>query len=113
MPPDLALLSILTGSNYPCLELIFMVPKVFEPLKFDLSRTSEFLTAYELQLLLDISNIDWSKIMTQSCNNAALTIQNFNSTTPIFLPNVTCKSRSWNRNILCKMLILILFRYEI
>ena len=35
MPPDLALSSILIGSNYPCLELIFMVPKVFEPLKFD------------------------------------------------------------------------------
>ena len=35
MPPDLALSSTLTGSNYPCLELIVMVPKVFEPLKFD------------------------------------------------------------------------------
>ena len=35
MPPDLALLSTLIGSNYPCLELIFMVPEVFEPLKFD------------------------------------------------------------------------------
>ena len=35
MSPDLALLSTLIGSNYPCLELIFMVPKVFEPLKFD------------------------------------------------------------------------------
>ena len=35
MPPDLALLSTPTGSNYPCLELIFMVPKVFEPMKFD------------------------------------------------------------------------------
>ena len=35
MPPDLALLSTLIGSNYPCLELIFMVPKVFEALKFD------------------------------------------------------------------------------
>ena len=34
-PPDWALLSTLIGSNYPCLELIFMVPKVFEPLKFD------------------------------------------------------------------------------
>ena len=33
--PDLALLSTLIGSNYPCLELIFMVPKVFEPLNFD------------------------------------------------------------------------------
>ena len=35
MPLDLALLSTLTGLNYPCLELILMVPKVFEPLKFD------------------------------------------------------------------------------
>ena len=34
-PPDLAQLSTLIGSNYPCLELIYMVPKVFEPLKFD------------------------------------------------------------------------------
>ena len=36
MPSDLTLLSTLFGSNYPCLELHFMVPKVFEPLKFDL-----------------------------------------------------------------------------
>ena len=35
MSTDLGLLSTLIGSNYPCLELIFMVPKVFEPLKFD------------------------------------------------------------------------------
>ena len=35
MPSDLPLLSTLIGSNYPCLELIFMVQKVFEPLKFD------------------------------------------------------------------------------
>ena len=34
MPSDLALYSTLTGSNYPCLELVFMVPKVFKPLKF-------------------------------------------------------------------------------
>ena len=34
-PPDPALSSTLIGSNYPCLELFFMVPKVFEPLKFD------------------------------------------------------------------------------
>ena len=37
MPPDLALVSTLIGSNYPCLELIFMVPEVFEPLEFDCS----------------------------------------------------------------------------
>ena len=35
LSPDLALLSTLIGLNYPCLELIFMVPKVFEPLKVD------------------------------------------------------------------------------
>ena len=34
MPPDLALISTLISSNYPFLELIFMVPKVFEPLTF-------------------------------------------------------------------------------
>ena len=34
-PPDLALESTLNGSNYPCLEQIFIVPRVFEPLKFD------------------------------------------------------------------------------
>ena len=31
MPPDLVLLSTLIGLNYFCLELILMVPKVFEP----------------------------------------------------------------------------------
>ena len=35
MPPDLALFLTLIGSNYLCLELIFMDPKVFESLKFD------------------------------------------------------------------------------
>ena len=34
MPPDLALLLTLISSDYPCLEHIFMVPKVFEALKF-------------------------------------------------------------------------------
>ena len=32
--PDLALELTLISSNYPCLEHIFMVPKVFETLKF-------------------------------------------------------------------------------
>ena len=41
MPPDLALLPTLIGSNYPCFELIFMVPKVFEPLKFDCTELTE------------------------------------------------------------------------
>ena len=40
MPPDLALSSTLISSNYPCLEVIFMVPKVFEPLKFEFNKIS-------------------------------------------------------------------------
>ena len=31
----------LTSSNYPCVELIFMVPKVFEPLKLDCCVTAD------------------------------------------------------------------------
>ena len=34
MPPDLALCLTLISSNYPSLEHIFIVPKVFEPSKF-------------------------------------------------------------------------------
>ena len=34
IPPDLALRLILISSNYLCLEHIFMVPKVFEALRF-------------------------------------------------------------------------------
>ena len=35
MPPDVALLVTFRGSNYRCLEQIFMVPKGFEPSKLD------------------------------------------------------------------------------
>ena len=35
MPPGMALIVTLRGSNYRCLEQIFMVPKGFEPSKFD------------------------------------------------------------------------------
>ena len=34
LPSDLALRLTLTSSNYPCIEHVFMVPQVFEPLKF-------------------------------------------------------------------------------
>ena len=51
MPPDLAVLSTLTGSNYPCLELIFVVPKLFEPLKFDCSFTNQIEAAFASRLL--------------------------------------------------------------
>ena len=37
VPPDVALIVTLRGSNYRCLEQISMVPKGFEPLKFELS----------------------------------------------------------------------------
>ena len=39
LPPDLALWSILSGSNYLCLELIFMLPQLSEPLKLDCTRS--------------------------------------------------------------------------
>ena len=35
MPPGMARIVTLRGSNYRCLEQIFMVPKGFEPSKFD------------------------------------------------------------------------------
>ena len=35
MPPGVALIVTFRGSNYRCLEQIFMVPKGFEPSKFD------------------------------------------------------------------------------
>ena len=35
LPSDLALWLTLSGSNYPCLEQISMVPKMFELVKFD------------------------------------------------------------------------------
>ena len=35
LSPNLAQLLTLSGSNYPYLEQIFMVPKMFEPLRFD------------------------------------------------------------------------------
>ena len=52
LPPDLALLSTLIGSNYPCIELIFMAPKVFESLKFDCIRMGKrpFVIKYQLSI---------------------------------------------------------------
>ena len=65
MPPDLALWLTLIGSNYPCLELIFKVPKVFEPLKF-------FCPPSYLELWLPVSiNIkdkDWAFYIWGFCN---------------------------------------------
>ena len=34
-PPDLVLWFNLSGSNYPCLQQISNISKMFEPLKFD------------------------------------------------------------------------------
>ena len=65
MPPNLALLSTLTGSTYPCLELIFMVPKVFEPLKFDCSRKAQLIIRLLqfLGSLLDYVSLDMLKVI--------------------------------------------------
>ena len=54
MPPDLALWLTHISSNQPCLEYIFMVPKVFEPLKLTL--TTSFICSEKLfQLRFNIS----------------------------------------------------------
>ena len=46
LPPDLALWFTLISSNYPCLEHIFMIPKVFEPLKFYCTLTPHCSTSF-------------------------------------------------------------------
>ena len=57
MPPYLVLLSTLTGSNYRCLELIFMVPKVFEPLKFDCTWTFCYSVTLKAPIMTAADNI--------------------------------------------------------
>ena len=72
MPPDLALLSILIGSNYPSRELIFIVPKVFEPLKFfpfpteSKIRVNILFAAYLDNLLLFFKRFQLSEIRKTS-----------------------------------------------
>ena len=48
MLPDLMLLSTLNGSNYLCLELNFMVQKVFEPFKFDCIINRDYYMGFSL-----------------------------------------------------------------
>ena len=43
VPPSVALLVTFQGSNYRCHEQIFMVPKGFEPSKFDCTLLAMFL----------------------------------------------------------------------
>ena len=52
-PPDLALLLTLISLNYPCLKHVFMVPKVFQPLKLDCS--SKFATRRRTRLVCNIT----------------------------------------------------------
>ena len=56
MPPDLTLLPTLIGSNYPCLELIFMAPKVFEPLKFDCT-SSDAVFFHKMQIACYVKHV--------------------------------------------------------
>ena len=49
MRPDLVLRLTLISSNYPCLEHIFVVPKVFEPFRFYCTFLSE-LTSFRKDL---------------------------------------------------------------
>ena len=45
---DFALKSIIIDSNFPCLEPTFIVPKVFEPIKFDCIRLDDVVVAVVL-----------------------------------------------------------------
>ena len=81
MPPDLALI---IGSNYPCLELIYMVLQVFEPLKFDcicihktnwgLGSVAELLVTMPKTIFLQLDNELWASEYqegsTDKCNQA-------------------------------------------
>ena len=63
MHPDLALLLTLISLNYPYLELIFMVPKVFEPLKFYCSWRN---TCLSLVILCIIETLSETHLLTST-----------------------------------------------
>ena len=60
-----ALLLTLSGSDYPCLEQISMVPKMFEPLKFDCNYKSsaQYVYAYLSCVMAKLSS-DKYKVLT-------------------------------------------------
>ena len=63
MPLDLVLWLTLISSNYPCLEHIFMVPEVFEPLKF-------YCIAGDIHYLIwELSHVTWN-ITWSICENS-------------------------------------------
>ena len=98
MPPDLTLLSTLTGSNLRCLELIFMVPKLFEQLKFDCNFfhksfnfvLNDVVSFEQLDLLynynitaateadgsLPLLNVNYTDSMAQNSSEAFLAVSN-------------------------------------
>ena len=57
MPLDLALRFTLINSKYPCLENIFMVPKVLEPLKFSVVVNANYLAIVTVTAKSDIVSI--------------------------------------------------------
>ena len=68
MPPDLALCLTLISSKYPCLEHIFMVPKVFEPLKFHcMVRVGLIYTHIRYMSMCKLDQHSWAHIRNQ-CN---------------------------------------------
>ena len=58
--PGLASWLTLSGSNYPCLEQISMVPKMFEPLKFDCMYSLLFIENFvQTTQMSDLQVINW------------------------------------------------------
>ena len=73
--PDLAPWLTLSGSNYPCLEQFSMVPKMFEPLKFDCTYMVGFWYAcYILSHILQVRRV-FSLVYCQTLFEMASTLK--------------------------------------
>ena len=62
VPPGVALIVTVRGSNYRCLEQIFMVPKGFEPSKFDYFNS------------LTSSGLFYHNFLDQSISNSSVSV---------------------------------------
>ena len=61
VPPGVALIVTFRGSNYRCLEQIFMVPKGFEPSKFDCILTLLAYIANGISVIYSATN-HWAEV---------------------------------------------------
>ena len=75
----------LNGSNYPCLEHIFIVPKVFEPLKFDYINIPAFAVFLKVLFIMHL-------LQNSPDNRGMITL---------------CDTRSlWTEHVMCTVVLL-------